>query len=526
MDSSLQRCNLLVVSDLHLSDGRNPRLGTFSPREDFFFDEQFARFLAHYGDGQRAFGPWHLVINGDFVDLLQVTTRRGASPAMNRDRDRPCYGLASGELESAYKLAQIARGHERFMQALAGFVAAGNTVSVVKGNHDVEFHYPAVRQVLVDELRRAWQGQGGAAAGLANIREGGGVRFRDWFYYEKDLLWVEHGSQYEGMNAFKYWLSPLLPDIPGWPPGRRNEIDLPLGSLFVRYLFNRVENVEPFADNMKPATRFVTWLFRKHPIVALGFLARDGAYMLGKMRRALRRLDPSAYDARKQAHADRLAELADECDLPLANLAEIDALREPVTLQEPASWVRMLRPILAPWCALSILGLLLAVATATVLLAAARLLGGALPSQLGAIVPRFIARVVYATGPWALLVVVLAAGLLLVRWAVTGRERTKPGKLALGAERIARLLPVQYVVMGHTHEAELRKLGKQGGRALEYFNTGSWTKVFGEERDQMLGDDVRFVFLEAVRRQGGLRARLMQWDDGAGEPRLLELFRA
>ncbi|HSN91066.1 MAG TPA: hypothetical protein VLS93_07540 [Anaeromyxobacteraceae bacterium] len=33
--------------------------------------------------------------------------------------------------------------------------------------------------------------------------------------------------------------------------------DLLLGSFFVRYLFDRVETVEPFADDMKPATRFI-----------------------------------------------------------------------------------------------------------------------------------------------------------------------------------------------------------------------------------------------------------------------------
>ena len=526
MERSLQDCNLLVVSDLHLSDGRNPRLGTFSPREDFFFDDQFARFLAYYRgrrDGQPDLPPWHLVIDGDFVDLLQVTTRRGAAPDMNRDRDRPYYGLASGARESAYKIGQVARGHEPFMRALAGWVVAGNAITVIKGNHDVELHYPAVRDALLAELRRAWVSGGGSPSALAPV-DAGAIRFSDWFYYEKDLLWIEHGNQYEASNAFRYWLAPLLPEIPDCPPERKDEIDLPLGSFFVRYLFNRVENVEPFADNMKPAMRFVRWLLRAHPVVALRFLARDGSYMLGKLRRALRRLGGSAYAARERAHGERLTELSLESGIPREKLAEIDRLRAKTVLQEPAWWARALRPLLVPWISLGVLVLLLAIGTAAVLLAAARLLGGALPPEIAGTVPRGLADWVRTWGSWAVLLVAGVAAVLLVRWALAGEEKAKLRKLAVRASRIARLLPVRYVVMGHTHDPKLRKLGKAGGRALEYFNTGSWTGHFRDERDRLLGGDVRFVFLEAERRQDGLRPLLMEWDDGAGEPRLLELF--
>ena len=38
-------------------------------------------------------------------------------------------------------------------------------------------------------------------------------------------------------------------------------MDLPAGSFFVRYLFNRVEQYYPFADNMKPMSKFIFWAF-------------------------------------------------------------------------------------------------------------------------------------------------------------------------------------------------------------------------------------------------------------------------
>lgn len=58
------------------------------------------------------------------------------------------------------------------------------------------------------------------------------VLFGEWFHYEKDLIWIEHGNQYDGANAFRTWLAPLLPK----PSGPAADVDLPLGSLFVRYM--------------------------------------------------------------------------------------------------------------------------------------------------------------------------------------------------------------------------------------------------------------------------------------------------
>ena len=70
-----QDYNLLIVSDLHLSEGRHPQTKKFSRNEDFFFDEEFSRFLDyHQQHPQENRKPWHLIINGDFLDFLQVTS--------------------------------------------------------------------------------------------------------------------------------------------------------------------------------------------------------------------------------------------------------------------------------------------------------------------------------------------------------------------------------------------------------------------------------------------------------------------
>lgn len=61
--------HLLIVSDLHLSEGRDPVTHKLSPKEDFFFDGEFWRFLRCYRKPRDA-KPWHLLINGDFMDFL------------------------------------------------------------------------------------------------------------------------------------------------------------------------------------------------------------------------------------------------------------------------------------------------------------------------------------------------------------------------------------------------------------------------------------------------------------------------
>src|SRR6266852_9045122 len=78
---NLSEHDLLIVSDLHLSEGRDPDRKEFSRKEDFFSDEEFARFLAYHKRGTPDHPrelKWHLIINGDFLDFLQVTRVQGA----------------------------------------------------------------------------------------------------------------------------------------------------------------------------------------------------------------------------------------------------------------------------------------------------------------------------------------------------------------------------------------------------------------------------------------------------------------
>ena len=532
MERTLSEYNLLVVSDLHLSEGRDAKSGKFSKNEDFFFDEEFARFLAHHQDPRRWNGAkWHLIINGDFLDFLQVTATDGASSASSPVSGLHKLGLPCGEQETVRKLGKIAEGHGLFFESLAGFAASGNLLTVIKGNHDVGFHYPGVREAFLAELQAAFRRRLERDPAWGKDKEIGNVgpdtvRFSDWFYFERDLLWVEHGNRYEGFNSFKYWLSPLLPEIPEWPPERKDEIDLPFGSLFVRYLFNRVERVEPFADNVKPATRFVWWLIRKHPITALRFLVKDGGYLLDRIRRAWAYVSPEAWDVRKRQHDARLGELAGQSGIELSRLEALDRMRARSVLKEPDRRAKVLRFVLCPWFFLPAIGLGVVAVLLSVLFASAAILGNMVPDFVRENLLDPFVNLVLPVAPWTVFLVALAGLVLFLRWLLTEEERRGPSYLKERAARIAKpdLLGVQYVIMGHTHDAELYAIGEDGGRKKEYYNTGTWTTVFSEE-ERLVRRPIEFVFVQGLRAGEGLTLKLLEWNDGAGEPRLLKLLR-
>lgn len=533
MGKTLTDYNLLIVSDLHLSEGRDPRIKKFSKNEDFFFDEEFARFLAHYQDTRRwDAANWHLIINGDFLDFLQVTAMDDAPGDQPHASKHHGLGFPCGTQETVFKLGIIANGHWLFFESLAGFVAAGNILTIIKGNHDVEFHYDDVRQAFLAELAAAFRRRferdptWGKDMEIGNIGADT-VRFSDWFYYERELLWVEHGNRYEEFNSFKYWLSPLLPDIPGWPSKRKDEIDLPFGSLFVRYLFNRIERIEPIADNIKPAKKFVGWLIRKHPITALRFAFGDGRYMLDRIRRAWADVLPEAWDVRKQQHKTRLDELARQSGIEHAKLEELDRSRARSVLKEPDFRAKVLRAILCPWIILPALALMVLAILLSVLFAAAMLLANIVPAFVAEHLLDPIVIFLLPVAPWTVLLIALSGLLFFLRRLLMMEEEIPgPSYLVGRAENLAKpeLLGVQYVVMGHTHDAELYVLGEDDGWRREYFNTGTWTKVFSDE-EQLIRHQVEFVFVQGLRTKDGLQLKLLEWNDGAGEPRLLKLFR-
>ncbi|MEM7115682.1 MAG: hypothetical protein AAF614_24790 [Chloroflexota bacterium] len=336
--------NLLIVSDLHLSEGRLPIEGKYSPLEDFFSDQAFADFLAYY---QKQGGPpWKLVINGDTFDFLQVTavpTETAADlanllsqpslpplptqvtiPPTGTDRtnlktwleqlketianlaaspqqaslqscanqidtklqaahisknelwqlerytlealilacepnatlseQKRTYGLGTTWAETAWKLGRIVEGHPVFFRALFDFLTNDNSLLIILGNHDVELIWDEVQIYLCSLLLPENRCQPDA-----NNKP---IAIEPWYHLEDELVYIEHGNQYDGANAFERMDKAVLTND-------RTEIDLPSGSLLVSYLFNKIEEAYPYADNLRPITRFFSWALQNQLVTLM-----------------------------------------------------------------------------------------------------------------------------------------------------------------------------------------------------------------------------------------------------------------
>ena len=492
----MEEHNLLIVSDLHLSEGLDPENGKFSRLEDFLLDDTFARFLRYHEEikGQPRFGgrPWLLIINGDLFDFLQVISlpEEGrllrAVKGLERRKDMRIneqdYGLGTTAEESEWKLKRIARGHQRFFAALGWFVARGNHVTIIKGNHDVELYWPSVQERFVKEVERAYtRERQGLDHGLP-VTPGefkAHIHFYPYLYYEPERVYVEHGCQYEAANHFRDYLNPVLPDDP-------EHIELPWGSLFVRYLFNKIEDVHPFADNLKPATRYLTWALKKDPVGTTEILVTRGWVFLRAFWKVARKTVASAlHSTRGRGRAEQ----PDPVPLPRRVVYKITTLAQQ---RVDASW--------QGWVSSAIQGLL------------------SLLMALIAVTFLALAGLGITRNPWWMTAVYLVAA-VLAYFMRRGLKRSfaslfESNYLLQVARKLEQILEpahaVRYIVMGHNHQAALERLERAW-----YVNTGAWVPVYEEEGPIEGREDLTFFRL-AWGYEG--TPELLHWDDAAGAP--------
>ncbi len=97
---------------------------------------------------------------------MSILPREGQPPRPTRATRSASTASATAPTTRAVKLAAVAARHRVVFEALADFVAAGHGLTIVHGNHDVEFHWDAVkdqlRALLVDiaSRRQGWTRDG------------------------------------------------------------------------------------------------------------------------------------------------------------------------------------------------------------------------------------------------------------------------------------------------------------------------------------------------------------------------------
>ncbi|MFH1533137.1 MAG: hypothetical protein ABIK09_20615 [Pseudomonadota bacterium] len=484
----------IVVSDLHLGEGLGSESERYALVEDFFYDDAFARLLAHTSS-LYAETPARLclVLNGDVFDFLTVASvpddlELDVSPLEKR------FGLDPTAPKSVLKLQAIIAGHPVFFSALAAFVATGHGVEILRGNHDLEIFFPAVQEHLLECLSRIGD------VPLEAVRDR--VRFHQSFYLDPGRVYIEHGNQYEASNSIRYPLSPVMPTR---SPGAEQALDYPLGSLFVRYFYNRVRQANPYAPRVVSIEQYFDFLRHHNPLDLVKEVRAQYPFFISALnpRVMAGSSGPSqGLDEQQNETFELLAESTEPENLHVI----LSGLKERPLSASNVSLVReMLKPLIrrALWAAGAAVGAIY-VWLLLFNLIQAPFLGGGI----------FVKATLLFLLSMGSILALLWAGSHLTRRLAKRIDKTVE-RCAKVAEEIASKTGVAAVIMGHTHDVDRRRLDSGG----VYINCGTWISVLN--RWSNLIPDARRMTFVFVR---GDDISLVRWNDDAERIDKVPLF--
>src|SRR5262245_16311121 len=323
----MSRFNTLVISDLHLGEDLSPVATEASRLHVDIVERQLCAFLRHYTRRREGGLPWRLVVNGDLVDFLSVSLGPG-HPGFaglaegSASTDELFHGLHRTPRTSALAMRIVAERHTEVFRALARFLARGNRIEIVCGNHDAELCWEEPQQAFRAAVAAAWRGEPGGPSGEELAAS---IRFHPWFYWEPGSLWIEHGHQYDENCSFENQLDPRRPG--------GKEISVNVDSAAIRYVSNRVPGTDPHnheAWSLLGYLRFGAGLgFRGCLRLARAYIRFNVALLSAwKQNRATQ----AARDRQRARHLDRLGQLATSWSIGRDTLMTVNDLhRPPVT---------------------------------------------------------------------------------------------------------------------------------------------------------------------------------------------------
>ena len=205
--AATRRKRTLIVSDVHLSqthpDIPSDPMWMRYRRADLHPDAEFAALVDHAladfeGDAIE------LVFNGDVLDFDAPWVKDGQSSFEEFPVD---------DAGCAAQAERILSDHPGWFRAVARLLLAGHRVLFLSGNHDVELYWPGARAAIREHLVVLCRNEAVAAPRVTpeeiatSIDER--VRFRAWFHVTEDLIYLEHGSQYDIFNGVPWPMMPV-----------------------------------------------------------------------------------------------------------------------------------------------------------------------------------------------------------------------------------------------------------------------------------------------------------------------------
>lgn len=472
--------SLLVFSDVHLGSDLNDQDTGHVVRRSHKIDRDLVELLRHYLAETPAGDRWRIVIAGDFIDFIGITVGAGEDDlATELTAEEEEHGLGNASDHARIKLRRVAARHADVFEALAAFVAEGHALTVVHGNHDVEFHWDDVKR----DFREILLGHAQARAAKAGAPLGEGfldrIEFNPWFFYWNGVAYIEHGHQYDPYCVTEHVMAPLSPFDP-------RRVARGFCDVLLRHVVRPTRGMREHGHENTGLGYY------------LAFGAKQGFGGMAKLGVRFARAVLELFRLRQEHLSEAATALRSEHERRVALLAEAtrigrDRIRALAAMQAMPI-TRSIRGILA-----SVLLDRLAVALAASILLT-------VVAIVGAFHGHFL---------WAGLGV-LGAWFVAHRHLSASRHVDPAEEMADRATHLARLLPAAFVVMGHTH-IPTRIPVNEG--ASTYINLGSWAE--DEPASEEATDDYRAARTHLVIRieNGAPVAKLLAWDAETGPKR-------
>lgn len=419
--------NYLLFSDVHLGADlvQHARPWTVNLlKRAARIDRYLVSMLEHYRDRADAGRPWKLVIAGDLVDFIGMSI----APSDDDNEEEHAHGLGSTEKHAALKMRAVAERHRAVFKAFAEFVRAGHSLILIRGNHDIDFHWSTAQQVFIDSVLQHIEEDERTKDFYASR-----IEFYPWFYYVKGLLYVEHGHQYDELCSYASQLMPVRPDDP-----RRTNWSL--SDVLLRFIVRPTAWMSSEGHENQGVMDYIRKAFRsgrKETYLVFRRYVRAIAHALRVWRAS------STIETRWlfEEHDRRMRTFARQMRVNVAKVRRLALMAARPAHEKVSTIVRTL------FIERVFLGLL-------------ALLSFSLMSFSNTTWGWWLATV-------ALFIVLNVAAHL---WSKRLRVLDASSVLKQAAAQIASIFPAKFIVMGHTHQPTVERVHK----STLYVNLGNW----------------------------------------------------
>lgn len=456
--------NTAVIGDLHLADAEpedpTKKYWKNYKKKIHFFDDSFRDFL-RYLVRESGSIPVELVLNGDIFDYDSVM-RLPANPDFKITSVERQTGLGSEEGKSFFKTRVMLEEHAVFMSALKEFLALGNRVVFIIGNHDIELYWPSVQMLIKDTITE-------------NAEQAKEVIFCEWFYVSQQDTLIEHGHQYD---PYSMCLDPINPII---LRKRKYKIRVPFGDLANRFIVNRLglKNPNDESSYVKTGVEFMKFFF-KYELKTEPFMVFK--WLFGALRTLKVCLQEGFTPAQKDplTYESKIKGIAERSNTTTHAVFSLRNLHAHPAVYSPFKVIREL------WLDRFFL-LVLIIAGCWQVFTTVSLFAG--------------------TSIWVFIIPLLL-GIPFIAYYSQGITSDVYNNLRAGEDKVpiaAKIVSVKRVVHGHTHHEKHIQVGE-----VEFLNPGSWSPFFDDVECTVDKRVKKYVWIS----QNGesRKAELLIWD--------------